>query len=45
MQNLICCNICNQQYDKMYVKLKKDSSLVDLRNVLEEKENLFHYIF
>ena len=45
MQNLICCNICNQQYDKMYVKLKKDSSLVDLRNVLEEKRKFVSLYF
>ena len=45
MQNLICCNICNQQYDKMYVKIKKDSSLIDLRNTLEEKRKFVSLYF
>jgi len=45
MQNFICCNISNQQYDKMYVKIKKDSSLADLRNALEEKRKFVSLYF
>ena len=39
MFNVYCCNNFNKKYDRMYLKLRKDASLFDLRNALETKRN------
>ena len=39
MQNVICCNIFNKNCDKMYHKIKKEGTLIELRNSLEMKRH------
>jgi len=42
---IYCCNNLNKKKDKMYLKIKKDSTLFDLRNILENKRNFYSLFF
>ncbi len=39
MLTIFCFNILNEKQDKMCLKIKKGSSLLDLRNILEQKRH------
>lgn len=45
MEKVTCCNILNN-YDKMYLKIKKEGTLLDLRNALEKRRhfNLLYFL-
>ena len=44
MQKIFCSNKFNEDNDKMYLKIKKEGTLLDLRNALEKRRN-FNLLF
>ena len=45
MKKVICCNIFDKNNDKMYLKIKNQSTLIDLRNALEKRRQFNSLLF